>query len=126
MVKAKLRAFLERVIRGIFTPPEDPQRSILSRKFTEEMSIYLGENNSVYVSHVTLRGKTDPAIPINMLWQALQLVAMRAGVTLRLPSIAAAPAEMIAPPGVVSTEITPEDGRPLTALSSIGPQNGHH
>ena len=113
------------MIRSIFTPPDDPQRSRLARRYSNEISIYLGENNTVYVNHVSVTGPKDPSIPINMLWQAMQLMAMRSGVTLRLPSEAAGPAEIGLPPGTVPI---PADvsHRPQTAIASMQEANGSH
>lgn len=116
------------MIRSIFTPPDDPQRSRIARRYSNEISIFLGENNTVYVNHVALTGPKDPAVAINMLWQAMQLFAMRSGVTLRLPSEAAAPAEVLLPPGNIPLEESPAPGRPVTQMASVGPaqENGHH
>jgi hypothetical protein len=123
-VKAKLRAMVERFTRSIFSLPDDPQRSRLSRRFSNEISVYMGENGSIYVNHVSVTGAKDPAIAINMLWQAMQLFAMRSNVVLRLPSEAAAPAEVLMKG---SMEIPPPTGRPVTEMASVGPeQNGHH
>ncbi len=116
---------MERAIRGLFTPPTDPQRSRLARRYSNEVSIFLGENSTIYVNHICLTGPKDPSIVINMLWQAMQLAAMREGLTLRMPQEAAAPALLEGqvqipqpPPGM--------ENRPMTRVASMQdePTNG--
>ena len=125
-IKGHLRRAMERIIRSIFTPPNDPQRSRLARRYSNEISIFLGENNTVYVNHICLTGPKEPGILINMLWQAMQLAAMQSGLTLRMPQEAAAPAVLEGqvqipqpPPGM--------ENHPMGRLASIQdeqPTNG--
>lgn len=124
-LRGRLRAAAERCIRGIFTPPADPQRSRLARRYSNEVSIFLGENNTVYVNHICLTGPKNPSIVINMLWQAMQLAAMREGLTLRMPQEAAAPAIV---EGQVQIPAPPPgmENVPLTRVASMQdePANG--
>jgi hypothetical protein len=116
---------MERLIRSIFSPPDDPMRSRLARRYSNEVSIFLGENNTIYVNHICLTGSKDPGVLINMLWQAMQLSAMKSGLTLRMPQEAAAPAELV---GHVEIPVPPPgmENRPMTHVAYMQdePANG--
>lgn len=72
-------------------PPQSTRQSRLSRKAMHEVTIYLGEDNTIFVQHVCLTGKGQREVAIRMCWEAIQHLAMSGGLALNLPTQAAIP-----------------------------------
>jgi hypothetical protein len=89
---------LARLLGGPFRPPPSTRHSRLSRRTTHEVTIYLGEDNVIYVQHISMTGKGQADVAIRMCWEAMQHLAMSAGVGINLPSHAALPAQIVREP----------------------------
>ena len=74
-----------------FQPPANTRKSRLSRKAMHEVTIYLGEDNTIFVQHLCLTGKGQREVAIRMCWEAMQHLAMSGGLALNLPTQAAIP-----------------------------------
>jgi len=59
--------------------------------------IYLSEDNTIFVQHLSMAGKGQAEVAIRMCWEAMQHLAMAAGVGINLPTQAAVPAQIVQP-----------------------------
>lgn len=104
------RETLTRLARGPFRPPKDTRKSRLSRKAMHEVTIYLGEDNTIYVQHLCLTGKGKAEVAIRMCWEAMQHLAMQSGLALNLPGQAAIPVQIVVPEPPEPVSASPENG----------------
>ena len=74
-----------------FQPPRTTRQSRLSRTAMHEVTIYLSDDNTIFVQHLSLTGKGKAEVAIRMCWEAMQHLAMQSGLGLNLPSQAAIP-----------------------------------
>ena len=84
-----------------FRPPQNTRQSRLSRKAMHEVTIYLSDDNTIFVQHLCLTGKGQREVAIRMCWEAMQHLAMSGGLALNLPTQAAIPvmvSQVSAPP----------------------------
>jgi hypothetical protein len=97
-------------------PPTNTRKNRLGRKAMQEVTIYLGEDNTIYVQHLSMAGKGQAEVAIRMCWEAMQHLAMRAGLVLDLPTHAAVPVQiMSAPPPPLAPEpalVAADNGSP--------------
>ena len=98
------------MLRAPFEVPTDTRQSRLSRKALHEVTIYLGDDNTIYVQHLSLTGKGKAEVAIRMCWEAMQHLAMQSGLALNLPSQAAVPVQVLTPPPVEAVAIQAENG----------------
>lgn len=96
-------------------PPANSRQSRLSRKAMQEVTIYLGEDNTLYVQHLSLTGKGQTEVAIRMCWEAMQHLAMQAGLGLNLPAAAAVPIQVSRIPTIeapVPVPVQADNGSP--------------
>ena len=98
-----------------FGPPQNTRKSRLSRKAMHEVTIYLSEDNTIFVQHLCLTGKGQREVAIRMCWEAMQHLAMSGGLALNLPTQAAIPV-------TVSPLSPPPEPMPVPAHT----ENGSH
>lgn len=79
-------------------PPAHTRQSRLSRTAMHEVTIYLSEDNTIFVHHLSLTGKGQAEVAIRMCWEAMQHLAMQTGMGLNLPSHAAIPVGVVPMP----------------------------
>ena len=89
---------LRRLAAAPFQPPTGTRRSRLSRQALHEVTIYLGDDNTIFVQHLCMSGKGQAEVAIRMCWEAMQHLAMQAGLGLTLPAQAAIPVQVQVPP----------------------------
>ena len=99
--------------RGLCRPPADSRTSRLSRKSLHEVTIYLGDDNTLFVHHLCLTGQGQAEVGIRMCWEAMQFLAMRSGLALNLPTQAALPVQVTPlPPEAAAVSAHTDNGSP--------------
>ena len=93
-----------------FRPPVSTRQSRLSRKAMHEVTIYLGDDHTIYVQHLSLTGKGQAEVAIRMCWEAMQHLAMQSGLALNLPTQAAVPVELMRVPQAEPVPAQTENG----------------
>ncbi len=100
------RDTVREMVRAPFQPPGSTRQSRLSRRALHEVMIYLGEDHTIYVQHLSMTGKGQAEVAIRMCWEAMQHLAMQSGLGLNLPTTAAIPVEIrpMVPPEPVTAQ----------------------
>ena len=87
---ARLRALAAYAV----APPTSTRQNRLSRRAVHEVTIYLTEDNMIFVHHLSLTGKGKAEVGIRMCWEAMQHLAMQSNLALNLPTQAAIPVQI--------------------------------
>lgn len=104
------RDTIREMLHAPFETPTDTRQSRLSRKALHEVTIYLGDDNTIYVQHLSLTGKGQAEVAIRMCWEAMQHLAMQSGLALNLPTQAAVPVELMRVPQAEPVPAQTENG----------------
>ena len=98
------------LLEAPFRAPVSTRQSRLSRKAMHEVTIYLGDDATIYVQHLSLTGKGQAEVAIRMCWEAMQHLAMQSGLALNLPAQAAVPVTLTPLPQPEPVAVQTENG----------------
>ena len=104
------RHTIAEILESLVQPPTSPRQNRLSRRVTHEVTIYLSEDNMIFVHHLSLTGKGKAEVGIRMCWEAMQHLAMQSGLALNLPTQAAVPVQIQSLPDTEPVPAQTENG----------------